>query len=130
MTVVTSLEEIRVQAAPEIVELPGFRPGAVIHVQLRMIDLTPRLLELRVSNPLLAEVQKMAQSGMDKDDIAHKIDTGSLKDILPLLEEISRDALVQPTYDDIVAIHPLTLSQKMKIFEYVVGGVTAPAFRT
>lgn len=129
-TKVTSLEEIRVQTEPEIVELPGFRAGTVINVKLRMIDLTPKLLELRVSNPLLAEAQKLAQEGVPKDQIAGKLDTSSLTEIAPLLDTVAQEALMEPTYQEIMAIHPLTLAQKLKIFSSVLGEDLLLPFRS
>jgi len=127
---VTPLDEIRAQAEPEIIEIPGFRPGAVINVKVRLLDLTPKLLQLRIGNPLLAEVQKLAQDGMGKDEIAAKLDSGgNIADMLPMLDEISREALVEPAYDEITSIHPLTLAQKMKIFSYITGAEELSPFR-
>jgi len=119
---VTSLDEIRAQAEPQIVEIPGFREGTTINVRLRMIDLTPRLMELKVGNPLLVEAQKLAADGVPKEEIATRLDSSEISmEILPLLDEVAKEALVEPTYADIIAIHPLTLAQKLKILDYATG---------
>lgn len=125
---VSTLDEIRAQAEPEVIEIPGFRAGKSIAVRVRLIDLTPKLLELRVANPLLAEAQRMAQGGMTRDEIAAKLD-GPIADIVPMLDEIAKESLVEPTYDEIVAIHPLTLAQKLKLFSYATGEDVLGPFR-
>ncbi len=119
---VTSLDEIREQTEPQLVELPGFRDGSIITVRLRVIDLTPHLMELQIGNPLLAEAQKLAKEGLSKDEIAGRLDGGTTaKEMLPLLDEIAKESLVEPTHAEITDIHPLTLAQKLKIFEYATG---------
>lgn len=119
---VTSLDDIRAQTEPQIVELPGFREGTYIYVKLRMVDITPRLMELRIGNPLLAEAQKMAKDGLTREEIAGRLDhSAGAKDMLPLLDEIAKESMVDPTHAEITAIHPLTLMQKVKVFEYATG---------
>jgi hypothetical protein len=108
---ITSLDEIRNQAEPEVIEIPGFKPGKTINVAVKPLDLTPYLLKLNIGNPLV--VQNGAKPA---EEIA-------IKDILPLLDEMVREALVNPTYDDIAAISPLTLQQKLAIFNYVMKDV-------
>lgn len=126
---VTTLDEIRAQAESEIVEIPGFRAGSVIYVKLRMIDLTPKLLQLKIANPMLAEAQKLAQEGLNKEEIAAKLNPDSLEDVLTLLDAVVKESIVEPTYDEIVAIHPLTLPQKLKIFSHVIGEGLIDSFR-
>ncbi len=119
---ITSLDEIRSQTAPQVIEIPGFREGSILYVKLRMIDLTPRLMELRIGNPLLVEAQKLAKTGTSKAEIAERLDIGiAAKEMLPLLDEVAREALIEPTYADITSIHPLTFVQKVRIFEYATG---------
>lgn len=129
MKIVTTLEEIRLQAQPEIIEIPGFRMNSVINIKIRLIDLTPKLLELRIANPMLIEAQKLAQGGMSREEVASKLDNSSFTDILSLLDVIVREAIVEPTYEEIIAIHPLTLPQKLKIFTHVIGEGTLDSFR-
>lgn len=129
--VVTSLDEIRAQAEPDIVEIPGFRPGTVICVKLRLLDLTPKLLEMQGNNALLAEaVNKVKDAKKDgkqtidelKQEIAGEIDRSSFAEgILASMDDIAKEALVEPTYEEITAIQPLTLVQKATIFNYVMG---------
>lgn len=108
---VTSLDEIRNQAEPEVIEIPGFKSGKTINVAVKSLDLTPYLLKLNIGNPL---------AGQDGTKVAEQIE---IKDMLPLLDEIVKEALVAPAYDEIAAIAPLTLQQKLEIFNYVMKDV-------
>ncbi len=128
---ITTLDEIREQTKPRVVELPGFCEGTSVNVKLRIIDLTPRLMKLRIGNPLLAEAQKMAKDGMSQSEIAVRLDNSlMLEEMLPLLDEVAKEALVVPTYVDIISIYPLTLAQKLKIFEYATGLDDLRSFRS
>lgn len=128
---VTKLDEIRAQAEPEIIELPGFRSGAVIYVAVRMIDLTPKFLELRSGNALLAEAAKKVKKGKEegksddeiKEDLVAEVEGNSntAAELFSIMDEVAAEALVDPTYEEITAIHPLTLMQKAVIFNYVMG---------
>lgn len=108
---VTSLEEIRSQAEPDIISIPGFKTDKTINVAVKPLDLTPYLLKLNIGNPLAVQ-----NGTKPTEEIA-------IKDILPLLDEMVKEALVQPTYEDIVAIAPLTLQQKLAIFNYIMKDV-------
>ncbi|MBT9174217.1 MAG: hypothetical protein DDT21_02628 [Syntrophomonadaceae bacterium] len=125
---VTTLDEIRAQTEPQVVEIPGFKAGTSINVKLRMVDLTPRLMELRIGNPLLAEAQKLAKEGLTRDEIAGRLDNSTaIREILSLFDEVAKEAMVEPTYVEIMAIHSLTFPQKLKIFECATGvGVLLP----
>ncbi len=112
---VTNLEEIRAQAAPQVIEIPGFRPGATIRVAVRLVDLTPHLLEAGIGNPLLAAAREKAG---EKPEAS--IDFGRLA---PVLEAVAKEALAEPTYEQIYAVAPLTLQQKLAILNHVMGGI-------
>ena len=123
---VTSLEEIRAQAEPEIIEIPGFRPGATISVAVQMVDLTPFILETGVGNPLLAVAMKKAQEGKTKEEIEQEVEQEAgngldMKALMPAVDAIVKEALVQPSWEEITAIHPLTLDQKLAIFNHATG---------
>ena len=121
---VTSLEEIRAQLAPEIIEIPGFRPGTVICVAIRPVDLTPQLLEHGVGNPLLAAIPEATQP----DSLRSAKER--LEALMPLLDAVARAALVEPTYDQLTEIHPLTLEQKLAIFDAAgMGAAFLTSFR-
>lgn len=110
---VTSLDEIRAQAAPQVIEIPGFKPGATIRVAVRPVDLTPHLLQAGIGNPLLAAVRGEGAAPQEAD----------MTKILPVLDAVAREALAQPTYDELMAICPLTLPQKLAILNHALGGI-------
>jgi len=131
---VTSLDEIRKQAEPEIIEIPGFRPGTTINVAVQAVDLTPFILETGISNPLMAIIQKKTQEGKSKEEIAKEIEDKASKGIninklLPAVDAIVEEALVNPTYKELTAIRKLTLDQKLAIFDYATGGNALISFR-
>jgi len=109
---VSTLEQIRAQAQPTLIEIPGFRPGTSIRVKVRPVDLTGALLEAGVGNPLVAQTLETGKAKVGPDELPH---------ILELARAVSRQALVEPTYDDIAAIAPLTFEQHMAIFNHVTG---------
>jgi len=113
----STLDEIRAQAEPEVIEIPGFRRGTTLRVMVRHIDLTPHLLASGIGNPLLAA----AQGGAAPNVTA--VAMPPLEKLLPVLGAVAREALVQPTFDEITAIVPLTLPQEMAIFTAVAGKV-------
>ncbi|MGV8164649.1 MAG: hypothetical protein ACLKAK_07315 [Alkaliphilus sp.] len=129
---VTPINEIKIQAEPEVITIPGFRSGATINVAVRMIDLTPKLLTLGIGNPLLAKAQDLAKEGLSQEEIAEKLGSGEQSDVtsmISLLDEIAKEALASPTYEEIMAIHPLTLPQKLKILSYIMSEETLDPFR-
>lgn len=131
---VTSLDEIREQAEPEVITIPGFRPGTTINVAVKAVDLTPILLETGISNPLTAIVQKKTMEGKSKEEIEKEIEDKASEGIdvnklLPAIDAIVKETLVQPTYEEITAIRELTLDQKLAIFDYATGGNNLISFR-
>lgn len=126
---VTTLEEIKKQAAPDVVEIPGFKLGTTINVAVRLIDLTPYLLELDIGNPLYEAAVMKAKLGEDKKAVAEAVQKEALqsgidlKKVLPVLDAVAKEALVEPRYEEIISIAPLTLEQKMAIFNYAIGDV-------
>lgn len=128
---VTSLEAIREQAQPDIVEIPGFRPGTTIHVAVRPVDLVPRLLELGIANPLVNAALAGDQDGQGAEPMVESAETlwEKLRKLEPILDEVAKQALVEPTYEEITAIRPLTTQQKMMILEHAMNTRALRSFR-
>jgi len=93
------------------------------------------MLATGIGNPLLAIVEQKARELRDRSpeeamqgarqaveaEIARQgMDVNNL---LPAIDAICQEALVEPTWDDITAIRPLTLEQKLAIFDYATGGI-------
>jgi hypothetical protein len=115
---VTSLAEIKKQTEPVIIDIPGFKPGAVINVAVQPVDLTPHMLEAGIGNPLVISKRFEQTGGIEFGEEL------SMAKILKVLDAIIKEALVEPKYEDVMAVAPLTLTQKMAIFGYVIGDVT------
>ena len=121
-----SLEEISVLAKGTLVEIPSWEPGKTIVVRLRKIDITPTImaagvipdqLSLEVSTLFEEDGKSTPGTGSDK-----KVDFDTSK-LMPVLDTMAKEALAEPTFEEINAVYPLTLDQKMAIFEFLAGGL-------
>jgi hypothetical protein len=125
---ITPLEDIRVQAEPEIITIPGFRPATTINVQIRYVDLTPAILSTNISNPLLALAYQRAREGKTEAEIAAEINSKhptpekDAEQVLQALNVLAKQALVSPTYDELTAIAPLNAEQLAAIYLYMLYG--------
>jgi hypothetical protein len=125
---VTPIDEIRAQAEPDIIEIPGFRPGTTINVAVQpVLRLTPRLLAAGLVNPLIGSIREQAKTGAKAEDLEREagvaIDEKGADAFLGFLDLIAQEMLVEPTYDQIAAIHPLTLEQELAIANHVLGNL-------
>lgn len=125
---VTPIDEIRAQAEPDVIEIPGFKPGTTINVAVQpVLQLTPRLLAAGLANPLLMSIREKAKTGAKAEDLEHEagvaIDEKGAEALVVFLDLIARETLIEPTYDQIAAIHPLTFEQDLAIANYVIGNL-------
>ena len=132
---VISLEEIIERARGIVIEIPDWAPNAKIGVRVKAIDMTPHMLSLeKMPNALRAAADEVfnGKQGGKKDSkleedlqeaIVGKLDISDVEQIMPILEGIAKEVLVEPTYDEIQAVYPLTLAQKMALFQFAMGGV-------
>lgn len=127
---VTPIEEIEAQIEPEIIEIPGFKAGATISVMVGPVELTPEILALLMANPLVSMATKRAKEGkataeteeeMARDLKAHGGER--FAELMPVMDAIAREALLQPTYEEIRAIRPLTFFQLIAIFTHAIGNM-------
>lgn len=125
---ITPLEDIRVQAEPEVITIPGFRPATTINVQIRYVDLTPAILSTNISNPLLALAYQRAREGKTEAEIAAEINSKhsspdkDAAQVLQALTVLAEQALVSPTYKELTAIAPLNAEQLAAIYLYMLYG--------
>jgi hypothetical protein len=123
------LDEIRSQLEPELVDIPGFKPGSFITVLVRCVDLTPHLLQIGLGNPLLDPVLKKANEVQNKGKPIEAVVTEvvsadprrSLEQVMPIVDAVVKESLVSPTLEEISEIHPLSWAQKSAIFQKAVG---------
>jgi hypothetical protein len=133
---VISIEEIREKAQGTVIEISDWSPNGKIAVRVRAIDMTPHILALeKMPNALknaANEVFNGKTSSMKQiNDAASKVDMDDITGMMPIIEGIVREVLVEPKYDEIQAIYPLTLNQKMELFKFAMGGIEKlDSFRT
>ncbi len=128
---VTSLDAIRQQAAPEVIEVPGFRPGTTICVSVKPVDISSALMEANLPNPLLeAAAEQARKAGANLEEIEERVGEiagaaglEGFQSMRPLIDLVVKRALVEPTWEQIEQIEPLHVEQKLAIFEHVTGGL-------
>lgn len=125
---VISIDDIKKKAEGYLVEIPDWEPNKTINVRLRAIDITPMLLESgAVPDELSVEVatmfegeEKIQQESAPKDKSDYKM---KMKKFSPVLDAIAKQALAEPTWDEINEVYPLTMQQKLAIFKSVTAGI-------
>ncbi|HOB41277.1 MAG TPA: hypothetical protein PKM14_09670 [Limnochordia bacterium] len=123
---VTSLADMAEAAAP-VVAIPSWDGASDIYVRLRRVSLMALVQSGNLPNDLLTFATDMAlkqQSG--KPDSVAEMEVNSFEKYTQLLHAMAREALVEPTYDQIMKeVGWLTDQQLMAIHYYCLGGVRA-----
>lgn len=120
---VTSLEELKVYAKGQVVELPPFaedQPFVARLVRPSMIDM---IGTGAFPNELLEKATELFMEGAGS---IKSEEVGSLKGIKNVMEYIFEASFVEPTYSQIKELGlKLTDDQKMFVFNYCQMGVKA-----
>lgn len=131
---VVTLEELKQFNKGIIIDIPSFVKGEFIKVKVKRIDFTKKFLnkpEIQnfLSMPVISkymnenksseEVEQELTKKFEKDIQQNKFE--DLNNLLPLIDELVKDTLVDPTFADFEENCPLTEEQKMAIFGYSVG---------
>ncbi len=125
---VTPLDTVREQVEPEVITIPGFRPGTTINVKIKYVDLTTAILETNISNPLLALAYQQAREGKSRQEIEDEVNRQSntpaadAERVLASLNTLAQQALVEPTYEQLTAIASLNAEQLAAIYLYMLYG--------
>lgn len=124
---VISAKEFR-ERATRVIEIDGFNPGEKIEVRIKPASILNMLITGKLPNSLLSVVQELFNAADIKnmDDKAAKEltkDADTLKQIMKMMDEVCRQCLVEPTYDEIGDL--LTDTQKGQIMAEAQGNVTA-----
>ncbi|SFU40450.1 hypothetical protein [Alicyclobacillus macrosporangiidus] len=117
-----SLDEIRRRAEGEVIDIPDWDGKGTIPVRVRRIDITPIILKAGVlPNSLKIAAQEIFEG---KKPAAKQPDVElELEKLMPTLDAIAKECLLEPKYEDIQNIYPLTLNQKLALLTYVTGEV-------
>lgn len=118
-----SLDEIRRRAAGEVIDIPDWDGKGKIAVRVRRIDITPIILRAGVlPNSLKVAAQEVFEGKKPAKQPDFDLEVEKL---MPILDAIAQECLLEPKYEDIQAIYPLTLNQKLALLSYVTGEVEA-----
>jgi hypothetical protein len=115
---VITLEEIHERARGKVIEIPDWDGQGTIRVRARKIDITPLVMKAGViPNQLKLKAQEMFEGKISEKDIG-SVDV-DVEKMMPVLDAAAKEALVEPKYEEIQEILPLTLNQKLAIFSFV-----------
>jgi len=138
VTKVITIEEIKERAKGVVVEIPGWSPGETIGVRLRAIDMTPHIMTLEsmpnaLKNAAFDVFEKTPSGGKKggnqsqkkepKVPVMPESDMDDMKKMLPIIDAIAKECLVEPKWEEFQENYPLTMVQKMAIFEFAMAGV-------
>lgn len=129
MAVIT-LEEIKQRAQGTVIEIPDWDGRGKVEVRVRRIDLVTNIMksgilpnELKIA---AEEVFTGTQEGKLEEDLKKQLQDREdikLKEFFAALDNMVREALVEPKFDDVQAVYPFTLAQKMTIFFWLMEEV-------
>lgn len=118
MNEVITLEEIRAKALGSVIEISDWDGSGKISVRVRAVDMSPHFMKLKsMPNKLKASADGVFNPAQNQDVEI------SMDEMLPILDGIAEGVLVEPTYAEIQEIYPLTLTQKLEIFKFAMGGI-------
>lgn len=130
---VITLAEIKERAKGKVIEIPDWIPGQTIAVRVRAVDLTPHIMQMRaILNPLKTAAleafegnveEKLAEELMNEENMGGTLE--NIERMMPMIDAIIREALVEPSFDEIEKIMPLTLDQKLAIFDWAMAGINS-----
>lgn len=125
---VISLEEIKAKAEGTIVEISDWIPGKKIAVRVKAIDMTPHILKIDKLPNILKDTATEVFNGKQTSDkriadLTNSLDQDSISKMIPIIDGIVKEVLVEPKFDDIQAVYPLTLGQKMELFRIAMRGM-------
>lgn len=125
---VISAKEFR-NRATRVIEISGFEEGEKIEVRIKPASILNMVINGKLPNSLLAVVQELFNAGTDVSQLdksgvnAIMKDADTLKEIMKVLDEVCKECLVEPTYDEIGDV--LTDIQKSEIMAEAQGNVEA-----
>lgn len=125
---VISLEEIKKKAEGVVIEIPDWTPGAQIAVRVKAIDMTPHIMKLEKMPNVLKVAATEVFNGSGKktgksDKALEDIGFENMDAMLPIIDGVVADVLIEPTFEEVQKVYPLTMEQKMVLFKFAMGGL-------
>lgn len=120
---VTTIDQLKLMASGEIVELPAFGQGQKFYAKLRRPSMLKLAQSGKIPNALLQTANSLFNGTVDKklDD-----DPDFMKDLLDVIDVLAEAVFVEPSWQEIKDANiQLTDEQYMFIFNYTQKGVNA-----
>jgi hypothetical protein len=129
-----TLVELKQLAKGTIIDIPGYEDGTLIQVKVKKVDFTKELMSDKFSLTSLVSkdvIDKMATTENQKDqenliagELAKEGKSDNLMELIPLIDDMCKQVLISPTWEEFEEIYPLTTNQKYAIFNWIVEGLT------
>lgn len=135
-----TLAELQGFAKGILIEIPSPIVGEFIKVKVKRIDMSKEFLKKPevtsfLANPVIenymktADVNKLKNSQQVQQDLAQQFeearlngdDLKSIQELLPLLDEVAKQILIEPTYEDFQNTCGLTQHMKEALFNWAMG---------
>lgn len=116
---VTSLSEIKAKSTIEVI-LPGWDNDPFV-CKLRRVALMDMVANGKIPNPLMETVTELFEGKLNKDDVKGAED--KYKRMYEGLNFFCKAAMVEPTFEEVEAIMPLTDNQRFMIYKFATDGV-------
>ena len=120
---VTTIDQLKLMASGEVVELPAFGQSQKFYAKLRRPSMLKLAQSGKIPNALLQTANSLFNGTVDKklDD-----DPDFMKDLLDVIDVLAEAVFVEPSWQEIKdADIQLTDEQYMFIFNYTQKGVNA-----
>lgn len=112
---VTSIEEIKKKAAIEV-ELPGWDNEPFI-CKLKRVGVLGLASSGKIPNTLMSTAMGMFEKKLDVKE------PDDIKNMAEVINLFCKEAMVEPKYDEVQAVNPLTDDQRLAIFDFTQDGV-------
>jgi len=127
-----NIEELKNLAKGTIIAIPGYNEEDSINVRVKKIDFSKEMLngKYNLSSFLTGSIiEELNNTSTDeeREEIIKKeaVKEGGevIEDMFPMLDNICKECLIEPTFEEFEEVYPLTLNQKYAIFDWVLGGI-------
>ncbi len=118
---VTSIDELKLMASGEVVELPPFTTGMKFYARLKRPSMMKLVQSGKIPNRLLR-----AANTLFNGEVSNELDTDDefMKDLFDVIDVLAESVFVEPSWSEIKdAGIELTDEQYMFIFNYSQKGV-------
>lgn len=134
-----TLAELQSFAKGILIDMPSFVTGEYIKVKVRRIDMSKDFLKRTeitnfLANPVIEKYmqennlatknKQQIQSDLKEkfeDTVLNQQNLKQIQELLPLLDEVAKQILIEPSFEDFEKSCPLTQDQKEFLFDWAMG---------